>query len=419
MIGLLGGCIGNAVIRRVRHHRMSHASQDAMVDLILDSVDAAITVFDRGGKLVRANKTAERLSGYSMAELQVPDTMRKVIPPEDYGAVSGFLDRPKLADFPRSNVNHWVSKNGERRLMKWSNVALNDGAGGVLLVVCIGFDITEQRQFERDLIEARNRAQEANIAKSMFLANMSHELRTPLNAIIGFSEIIRGRLLDASPEKTAEYAGDIHDSAILLLDLINDILDMSKLEAQKAVLEPQNIDTVALTTGCIKLVRQRAQEAGIKVIQRIDANLPLLFADERMVKQVLLNLLSNAIKFTGRNGTIVVSISRPASGDAKKNGIQISVSDSGIGIPESELANLFLPFHQAASSRREKPQGTGLGLAISKRLIELHEGTIAIASVEGRGTAVTIVMPPERCVEWENSGSMPLAMIEQRHTGTF
>ncbi|HEY4162284.1 MAG TPA: PAS domain S-box protein, partial [Dongiaceae bacterium] len=195
MIGLLGGCIGNAVIRRVRHHRMSHASQDAMVDLILDSVDAAITVFDRGGKLVRANKTAERLSGYSMAELQVPDTMRKVIPPEDYGAVSGFLDRPKLADFPRSNVNHWVSKNGERRLMKWSNVALNDGAGGVLLVVCIGFDITEQRQFERDLIEARNRAQEANIAKSMFLANMSHELRTPLNAIIGFSEIIRGRLL--------------------------------------------------------------------------------------------------------------------------------------------------------------------------------------------------------------------------------
>jgi PAS domain S-box-containing protein len=415
MLALLAGLAG-AAIQRWRQRRLPRASQDAMVDLILDSVDAAITVYDRNGQLVRINKAAERLSGYSLDELRMPEIRRRLIPAEDYDAVSSFLDRPKLSSFPRPHVNYWISKGGERRLMRWSNIALDDGEGGVLLVVCIGFDITEQRQFERDLIEARNRAQEANIAKSMFLANMSHELRTPLNAIIGFSEIIHGRLLDASPEKTAEYAGDIHDSAILLLDLINDILDMSKLEAQKAVVEPQNIDAVALIAGCIKLVRQRAQEAGIKIVQRIDADLPLLFADERMVKQILLNLLSNAIKFTGRNGTIVVSVSRSAAAGAQA-GLQICVSDNGVGIPEAELAKVFLPFHQATSAHQEKPQGTGLGLAISKRLVELHQGTISLASVEGRGTAVTIVMPPERCIQDEaKPAPVPVAHLA---TGTF
>jgi signal transduction histidine kinase len=277
--------------------------------------------------------------------------------------------------------------------MKWSNVALDDGHGGVLMVVCIGFDITAQRQFERDLIEAKNRAQEANAAKSLFLANMSHELRTPLNAIIGFSQIIRDRLVDISPEKSAEYAGDIHDSAVLLLDLISDILDMSKLEANKAVVEARDSDVVALIAGCVRLVRQRAQEVGIKLVQRIDTDLPVLHADERMIKQVLLNLLSNAIKFTPRAGAVLVTAKRSAEG-----GMEISVADSGIGIPESELLNLFRPFHQAHSPRVQKPQGTGLGLAISKRLVELHEGRIAIASIEGKGTTVTITLPASRCI---------------------
>jgi PAS domain S-box-containing protein len=366
---------------------------DALVALVLDSVDAAITVYDARGRLIRANRCAEQLSGYTEAELKDPETWRKVIPPEDYPTVSAFLDHPKLSDFPRPNVNWWVTKSGERRLMKWSNVALDDGHGGVLMVVCIGCDITAQRQFERDLIEAKNRAQEANAAKSLFLANMSHELRTPLNAIIGFSQIIRDRLVDISPEKSAEYAGDIHDSAVLLLDLISDILDMSKLEANKAVVEARDSDVVALIAGCVRLVRQRAQEVGIKLVQRIDTDLPVLHADERMIKQVLLNLLSNAIKFTPRAGAVLVTAKRSAEG-----GMEISVADSGIGIPESELLNLFRPFHQAHSPRVQKPQGTGLGLAISKRLVELHEGRIAIASIEGKGTTVTITLPASRCI---------------------
>jgi PAS domain S-box-containing protein len=380
------------LVQQLKRARTAPVSENAIIGLVLDSLDAAITVYDRDGRLIRANRCAQQLSGYSEAELRDPDTWKKVIPPEDYPTVAGFLEHPKLSDFPRPNTNLWITRSGERRLMRWSNVALDDGDGGVLIVVCIGFDITEQRNFEQELIEARNRAQEANVAKSMFLANMSHELRTPLNAIIGFSQVIRDRSIEASPEKTAEYAGDIYDSAILLLDLISDILDMSKLEANKAVVQPANIDIVDLISGCIRLVRQRAQESSIKIIQSIDADLPLIYADERMIKQVLLNLLSNAIKFTPRAGTVLVAASRPADG-----GMQISVSDTGIGIPETELSNLFQPFHQAQSPRLQKPQGTGLGLAISKRLVELHDGQVAIASVEGRGTTVTVSLPAERC----------------------
>ncbi len=158
-------------------------------------------------------------------------------------------------------------------------------------------------------------------------------------------------MFEASPAKTAEYAGDIYDSAILLLDLISDILDMSKLEANKAVVQAENIDVVHLISGCIKLVRQRAQEVGIKIIQSIDAELPLLHADERMIKQVLLNLLSNAIKFTPSTGTVLVAASAAHDG-----GMQISVSDTGIGIPESELLNLFRPFTRPSRRGCRRPK---------------------------------------------------------------
>jgi two-component system cell cycle sensor histidine kinase PleC len=402
----VGGLTGAMVFHFARQARMTAGvpiPPDALVALVLDSVDAAITVYDGRGRLIRANRCAEQLSGYTETEMKNPETWRKVIPPEDYPSVSAFLERPKLSNFPRPNVNYWITKSGERRLMKWSNVALDDGHGGVLLIVCIGFDITAQRQFEGELIEARNRAQEANAAKSLFLANMSHELRTPLNAIIGFSQIIRDRLVDISPEKSAEYAGDIHDSAVLLLDLISDILDMSKLEANKAVVEARDTDVVRLIASCIRLVRQRAQEVGIKIIQRIDTDLPVIHVDERMIKQVLLNLLSNAIKFTPRAGAVLVTARR-----APEGGMEIGVADSGIGIPESELRNLFRPFHQAHSPRVQKPQGTGLGLAISKRLIELHDGRIALASIEGKGTTVTVTLPPSRCID---DASQPAAAL--------
>ena len=412
--GILAGGLGVLAMQRLKRDRASPIAQNAIISLVLDSVDAAITVYSREGRLIRANRCAQRLSGFTEAELGDPESWKQIIPPEEYSGVAGFLNKPKLSDFPKPHINSWISKSGERRLMKWSNVALDDGNGGVMLVVCIGFDITGQRRFEQELIEARNRAQEANVAKSMFLANMSHELRTPLNAIIGFSQVIRDRMFPATPEKTSEYAGDIYDSAILLLDLISDILDMSKLEANKAVLQPENIDVVHLISGCIKLVRQRAQESGIKIIQSIDAELPLLHADERMVKQVLLNLLSNAIKFTPTTGTVLV-----AAGTTHDGGMQISVSDTGIGIPESELLNLFRPFHQAQSPRIQKPQGTGLGLAISKRLIELHDGQVAIASVEGRGTTVTVTLPKARCIAQAGTAkSEPAIAIPFRATGT-
>src|SRR3954463_9162376 len=141
-VGGLTGALAFYLVRQARVTAGMPIPPDALVALVLDSVDAAITVYDGRGRLIRANRCAEHLSGYTETELKDPETWRKVIPPEDYSAVAGFLDRPKLSDFPRANVNGWVTRSGERRLMKWSNVALDDGNGGVLMVVCIGFDIT-------------------------------------------------------------------------------------------------------------------------------------------------------------------------------------------------------------------------------------------------------------------------------------
>ncbi len=168
MGGVLAGGLGVLAAQRLKRDRASPIAQSAIISLVLDSVDAAITVYNRDGRLIRANRCAQRLSGFTEAELCDPETWKLVIPPEDYSKVAGFLQKPKLSDFPKPHVNYWISKSGERRLMRWSNVALDDGHGGVMLVVCIGFDITDQRRFEQELIEARNRAQEANVAKSMF-----------------------------------------------------------------------------------------------------------------------------------------------------------------------------------------------------------------------------------------------------------
>ena len=168
-------------------------NQDALVNLIIDHVDAAITVYDADGNLIRVNKGAERISGFSYAEMRNPATWRHIIPGDDHRRVMAILARRRLEDFPIVNVNPWVHKDGTRRQLRWSNVALPDSEGGVAMIVCIGFDITDEHQLEMTLTKAKNEAEQANRAKSEFLANMSHELRTPLNAILGFSQVIRDR----------------------------------------------------------------------------------------------------------------------------------------------------------------------------------------------------------------------------------
>src|SRR3954463_5179611 len=238
--------------------------------------------------------------------------------------------------------------------------------------------------------EEKTRAEEANQAKSKFLANMSHELRTPLNAIIGFSEIMEsGMFGPLGTDKYKEYCCDIHQSGQYLLDVINDILDMSKIEAGRIRLDPERLELEPFLNDAMRVVSGRADDKQLKLTARMGHGIRLV-ADNRLLKQIVLNLLSNAVKFTPEGGRITIR-ARATSG-----WVSIAIADTGIGIPEEALARLGRPFEQVESQLTKSHQGSGLGLAIAKSLTELHHGTIRIRSTPGTGTMVVLRLPIDR-----------------------
>jgi signal transduction histidine kinase len=242
------------------------------------------------------------------------------------------------------------------------------------------------------LTEAMNEAQTADRAKSEFLANMSHELRTPLNAIIGFSEILKGEVLGPlGGAKYQQYAEDIHGSGRHLLEIINDILDLSRIEAGHMELNETMVAPAAVIAACNTLVRQRAEAAQLDLTIEQDPSLPRLRADERVLKQVLLNLLSNAIKFTAPGGLVRLRTERAPDG-----GFRVIVADTGIGIAPADIPRVLMPFGQVDGSLARSYEGTGLGLPLAKSLIELHGGRLDVASELGRGTTITVSLPAER-----------------------
>ncbi len=255
--------------------------------------------------------------------------------------------------------------------------------------------VTLEQQSQRlaDLAEKyqreKTRAEEANRSKSEFLANMSHELRTPLNAIIGFSEVMEQQIFGAiGGAKYVEYARDIHRSGQYLLDVISDILDMSKIEAGRVQLEVKNHSVLAIVEECLRIVAPRAQEGKVEIGQRVPANLSIA-ADKRALKQVLINLLANAIKFTPEKGRVTIDASH------RDDAVAVSIADTGIGIPARALAKLGRPFEQVENHFTKTKSGSGLGLAISKSLVELHGGSLAIQSTMNQGTTVTVLLPKE------------------------
>jgi len=235
--------------------------------------------------------------------------------------------------------------------------------------------------------EEKTRAEEASQAKSKFLANMSHELRTPLNAIIGFSEIMESCLLGPlGAEKYSEYCCDIRESGKYLLEVINDILDMSKLEAGRIRLDLEDLDLERMLADCMRVVSARAEEKRITLTSEIAADVRFK-ADRRAIKQIMLNLLSNAVKFTPEGGRVSVR------GRLSTNNVMIVIDDTGIGIPKDALKNLGRPFEQVESGLTKRHQGSGLGLAIAKSLTELHGGNMRIRSTANVGTTVTVRLP--------------------------
>ena len=256
-------------------------------------------------------------------------------------------------------------------------------------------DITDLRARETALESSRKVAESANRAKSEFLATMSHELRTPLNAIIGFSELMQREAFGALGNANyKDYVRDIYQCAIHLLELINDILDVSKIEAGRMELNEEEVDLVNVIQSAFRLVRERASENDVKLTLALSEHTPNLTADARAVKQVLLNLLSNAVKFTPAGGSVVVNTVIDERGD-----FLVRVKDSGIGMTSDEVAIALTPFGQVESSLSRRYEGTGLGLSLSKGLVELHGGKLEIESEPQKGTCVTVRFPASRIVQ--------------------
>jgi cell cycle sensor histidine kinase DivJ len=255
-------------------------------------------------------------------------------------------------------------------------------------IVAVTRDISDRKAQEAELLKTRDVAESASRAKTQFLANMSHELRTPLNAVIGFSEILNRELFGTLGEaRYRDYARLIHESGEHLLNMVNDILDMSKIEAGKFKIVKEPFNVGALVKSCCDIMRHTAEQRSLSLIVDIEPGIPELPADKRACKQMLLNVISNAIKFTDPGGWVRVS--------AKVMGgnVALAVADNGIGIAEADLPKLGNPFVQANNSYDRSYDGAGLGLSVVKGLAKLHGGKLELASTLGSGTTATILLP--------------------------
>ncbi|WP_316859681.1 ATP-binding protein [uncultured Cohaesibacter sp.] len=257
------------------------------------------------------------------------------------------------------------------------------------------FLITELEQAKAISDESRRQAEEANTAKSRFLATMSHELRTPLNAILGFSEMMKNEVFGPLPnDKYREYSNDIHASGSHLLNLINEILDLSRIEAGRYKLNEEAVSLSLIAEDCENLLRIRASAKDIAIVLDLDQTMPKLWADERAIRQIILNILTNAVKFTPNGGKITLSAKSTEDG-----GQMVTVLDTGMGIPENEIETVLSAFGQGSAAIQMAEEGSGLGLSIVQALVNMHDGKFDLQSELRKGTKVSAIFPPSRVMD--------------------
>jgi two-component system cell cycle sensor histidine kinase PleC len=317
------------------------------------------------------------------------ENISRHIQKRDLARVNHVLQRATMGQNNYETEFRVVRPDGEIRFLRCEGRCARDSNGEVTALYGIMQDMTERILYERELKHAKDSAERAYAAKSQFLANMSHELRTPLNAIIGFSEMMHRQLLGPiGTEKYLEYIKGILESGEHLLDLISDILDMSKIEAGKYELGFEEVKVIKTVRLAAHMMESRAGEAGVRMIfDALDNENLSIIADRRAFLQVILNILSNAVKFTPKGGQVKVECSE------RKEFISLKFTDTGIGIPANKLASITKPFEQVSSHYTREHDGTGLGLAITKELVEMHGGTLLIDSAVGVGTCVTVRLP--------------------------
>ncbi|MCP4327410.1 MAG: response regulator [Alphaproteobacteria bacterium] len=375
-----------------REHKVALRESQETLRRVINAVPAMISACDSKSNYIFMNSFQAEQLGITPAE--AVDRTAIDLFGKEYGLRNMELDREvfKTGETVPRIEETYTARDGSSRVLLTTKSPLKDAAGQVTNVVTVSLDITERKAAEEELKEAKDAAVAANRSKTEFLANMSHELRTPLNAIIGFAEIMTTETLGpiGSP-RYREYARDIGDSATHLLDIINDILDVSKIEAGKLDVFEEEVGIAEAIDSVVRLVKPRSQEAGIEIAITVANALPTLRIDARHLKQVLLNILSNALKFTEKGGEVGIGASLERGGE-----LCIDVSDSGIGMTDEEIKIATSRFGQVESSMARKFHGTGLGLPLAIGLLELHDGRLDISSSKGKGTTVTIAFPAAR-----------------------
>jgi PAS domain S-box-containing protein len=367
------------------------SAREDFLRAIVGGIQNPVFVKDESFRFVFVNDAFCRFMGRAETEL-LGRTDFDVVPVE-HAQVFRDVDIKVFADGVPHENEEAISNSGGVEFWIVTRKSTFELPGAGRFIVGVISDITQRKRIEVELWRAKVEAENANSAKSQFLANMSHELRTPLNAIIGFSEIIKDELFGGIEERYKAYAEDIHRSGGHLLQLINDILDLTKIDAGKYQLRETECDLQLAVSDVVRLMHEIAVRGGITLEHKNGPRLPLLFADERAVRQIVLNFLSNAAKFTPRGGRIEVS-----AGQAPDGGLEITVSDTGIGMAQEDIPRALSPFHQLEDSWDRRYEGTGLGLPLVNALLTLHEGRLEIVSAPGAGTTVIARFPAHRTV---------------------
>jgi PAS domain S-box-containing protein len=383
--------IRTAAAERIRDSEIALRAAEAEIRelrSILDTATDGIVVVDREGLILTLNRPAEALFGYEYHEIaRRPFT--ELFAPESERLARDYLDG-LLTNGVASALNAGREIIGRVRQGGLIPLFMTMGRIGEGKKFCAVLrDITQWKRAEEDLINARRTAERASSAKSDFLAKISHEIRTPLNAVLGFSEVILNEQFGAlGNDRYREYMRDIHVSGEHLVSLINDLLDLSKIEAGKLDLVFASVNLNELVRGCVALMQPQANGSRIIIRSSLSPSLPAVMADARSVRQIVLNLLSNSIKFTGAGGQVIVSTAATERGEAI-----LRVRDTGAGMTEKEIETAMEPFRQLATSTRHGSGGTGLGLPLTKALAEANRASFAIKSAKDAGTLVEVVFP--------------------------
>ena len=358
---------------------------------ILDTAIDGVIVIDQSGRILSLNRAAEALFGYDQREV-AGESFTQLLHTESHVAALDYLDAMRGDDM-RAVLNDGREVLGRVRQGGAIPLFMTLGAVGDGLdrkFCAVLRDMTAFKQTETELVAARRTAEAANAQKSDFLARISHEVRTPLNAIIGFAEVmLEERFGPVGNERYRDYLADIHASGEHVISLVNDLLDLAKIEAGRLELNFTAVSLNEMVNACVALLQPQAARERIVLRTSFAENLPNLSVDERSLRQIILNLLSNAVKFTDAGGQVIVSTAKGPDGD-----MVFRVRDTGIGMNDTEVEAALEPFRQLATAR--KPGGTGLGLPLTKALVEANQGTLRISSRKDEGTLAEVVFPPAR-----------------------